>query len=166
LAVPLPRFDGIRLAELWTGGEYPAFRRYFESLEDGAQALRSLNAEPERVLVLDFVNPFTAGLGLPPAKGDGTWYHWDRTISDTQFLPAEALFRDVRIVLEPKSPIEHWTAAGMRQIYSEHLAEQFSLVRETADWRVHVARPSPPETVSRSPVADEASTAPRSAGGG
>jgi hypothetical protein len=165
-AVPLNRFEGIRLAELWTGGEYPAFRRYFDSLEDGAQALRDLDRAPERVLVLDFVNPFSAGLGLPSAKADSTWYHWDRTINDAHHLPAERLFRDVRIVLEPKSPIEHWTAAGMRQLYGSYLEEHFALAQETAEWKVHVARPSPPETVSRTPDTGASLMMPRSARGG
>jgi hypothetical protein len=165
-SVPLTRFEGIRLAQLWTGGEYPAFRRYLESLEDGAQALQGLGGAPERVVVLDFVNPFSAGLGLAPATGDVTWYHWDRTINEAHSLPAERLFRDVRIVLEPKSPIEHWTAAGMRQIYANYLDENFVLAGETADWKAYVARPSPPETVSRTPEAGEASTAPPSTGGG
>lgn len=165
-AVPLDRFRDIRLAELWTGGETPAFRRYFDSLADGAQALRDLDESPERVLVLDFVNPFAAGLGLPPASGDGTWYHWDRTINDAHHLPAERLFRDVRIVLEPKSPIEHWTAAGMRQLYSAYLDEHFALAWETADWKLHVARPSPSETAGRTPEGAEDAIAPGPAGGG
>jgi hypothetical protein len=164
-AVPLERFQEIRLAELWTGGEGPAFRRYFKSLKDGAQALRDLDEAPERILVLDFVNPFSAGLGLPPATGDSTWYHWDRTINDAHHMPAERLFRDVRIVLEPKLPIEHWTGAGMRQLYSAYLDEHFALARETADWRVYVAPPSPAETAGRTPGGG-GGTAPRSAGGG
>jgi hypothetical protein len=159
-SVPLPRFAEVRLVELWHGGEYPAFTRYFESIADGAAALKDLEVPPERVLVLDFVSPFAAGLGLRPVQGDSTWHHWSRTVDETHFLDPERLFRDVRVVLEPKWPIEAWTANGMRQLYTDHLAENYTLSHESADWKVYVARPSPAETVSRS---DRESRAPRDA---
>jgi hypothetical protein len=163
--VPLAKFDRIRLAQLWHGGEYPAFTRYFASLKDGAGALAQLETKPERVLVLDFVGPFAAGLGLRPVEGDSTWHHWGRTLDDAHFPPAERLFRNVMVVLEPKWPIESWTAQGMRQVYAEHLASNYELSHETADWKVYLAKPSPAETVSRSTGTEPKPPNP-SAGGG
>lgn len=165
-AVPLSRFAEVRLVELWHGGEYPAFTRYFESIADGAAALKDLEVPPERVLVLDFVSPFAAGLGLRPVQGDSTWHHWSRTVDETHFLDPERLFRDVRVVLEPKWPIEAWTANGMRQLYADHLAENYMLSHESADWKVYVVRASPAETVSRSGRESRAPQDGRSADGG
>jgi len=150
-AVPLPRFGEIRLVELGKENDYKLFSRYFSSLADGAQALASLNGRTGNVLVLDFVNPFSAGLGIKSPYGDSTWHHWGRTLNEEHYVSPGTLFSDVRIVMEPKWPMEVATAEGLRRIYADFLAEHFVLSGETADWRIHVLRDPPSETVSRSP---------------
>jgi hypothetical protein len=152
-AVPLPKFDRVRLVQLWTEDNYPVFSRYLESLGDGARALSALGEEAGRVHVLDFVGPFSAGLGLAPPKGDSTWHHWGRTINEHHHLPPETLFQDVRVVMQPKWPVEFTTAEGLRQIYSGYLSDHYDLEEETKDWKVYVLR-EPAETVSRSPEDD------------
>ena len=149
-AAPLTNFGEVKLVQLWNDGNYPAFNRYFASIADGARALSALEQETDRVLVLDFVSPFSAGLGLKAPTGDSTWHHWGRTVNEHSFLPAETLFRDVRIVMEPKWPIEGATTAGLKAIYAEYINDHFELAGETADWRVYVLRAPPAETVSRS----------------
>jgi hypothetical protein len=150
----MPNFDRIRLVRLWTEGDYPLFSRYFASLGDGAQALRNLEGLSGKVLVLDFVGPFSAGLGLKPPYGDSTWYHWGRTINEDNYLPGRTILRDVQIVMEPKWPVEVATAEGLRRLYADDLAEHFELAQETADWKIYVLRAAPSETVSRSPGFD------------
>lgn len=147
---PLPNFDRIRLVKLWTEGEYPVFIRYLATLQDGAEALAGIDRKPARVLVLDFANPFSAGLGLDPPQGDSPWHHWDRTLNDANFLPPEELFRDVQVVMEPKWAVEAWTADGLRRVYSDYLARRYQQAHETADWKVYVARQWPSEAFSRS----------------
>ena len=154
LPAPMPNFDRVRLAQLWTEGDYPVFSRYFASLEDGVRALEGLERPVDRVLVLDFVGPFSAGLGLKPPHGDSTWHHWGRTVNEENYLPAETLMRDVQVVMEPKWPVEFATADGLRRLYADYLAENFELAQETADWKVYVPREPPSETVSRSRGAD------------
>ncbi|MBJ6123964.1 hypothetical protein [Microvirga splendida] len=164
-AVPLPRFERVRLVQLWTEDNYPVFSRYLESLGDGAQALSALGAEAGRVHVLDFVGPFSAGLGLAPPRGDSTWHHWGRTINEHHHLPPETLFQDVRVVMEPKWPVEFSTADGLRQIYAGYLSDHYDLEEETKDWKVYLLR-EPSETVSRSSDDDpkEQETYPSSGG--
>lgn len=152
-AVPLPKFERIRLVQLWTEGDYPVFSRYLASLDDGARALAGLEQNVDRVHVLDFVGPFSAGLGLAPPQGDSTWHHWGRTVNEYHYLPPEALLRDVRIVMEPKWPIEASTAEGLRRIYADYLSERYELAQETTDWKIYVPR-EPSETVSRSSGSD------------
>jgi hypothetical protein len=156
-AVPLPGFDRVRLAHLWNDGDYRLFSRYLTSLADGAKALASLDRRAERVHVLDFVGPFSAGLSLAPPRGDSTWHHWNRTMDERQHLPPEVLLQDVQIVMEPKWPIDAATAEGLRRIYADYVAERFQLKEETADWKVYVVR-QPAETVSRSLGSDPGDT--------
>lgn len=151
---PLPQFQQVKLAHLWSDADYPAFSRYFTSLADGGRALESLQQKPENVLVLDFVGPFSAGLGLAAPHGDSTWYHWGRTVNEYSFLPAKTLFRDVKILMEPKWPVDAATTEGLKAIYAEYIDEKYELAEETVDWRIYVLREPPAETVSRSGSSD------------
>jgi hypothetical protein len=157
-AVPLSKFDRVRLVQLWTEDNYSHFNRYLESLGDGAQALSALSAHgrgADHVHVLDFVGPFSAGIGLTPPQGDSTWHHWGRTINEHHHLLPETLFQNVRVVMEPKWPVDTSTAEGLRQIYADYLSEHYQLEEDTKDWKIYVLR-EPPETVSRSPGSDPA----------
>jgi hypothetical protein len=150
--VPLPRFPGVRLVKLWSPGEHPTFVTYLATIADGSRTLARLQQPPERVLVLDFANPFSAGLGLTPARGDSPWYHWGRTLDEGAHPGAGELFADVAVVLEPKWPVESWTAEGMRRAYDQHLRTYYGLKQESEFWRVYVRDPSGPNlTASRAP---------------
>lgn len=138
--VPLPAFQNIRLLPMWSEGQFATFQRYNASLADGAGALAALGEAPERVAVLDFVNPFSAGMTLPPPVGDSTWYHWGRTLNREHHPKPQDFFADVRLILDPKSPIEAWTANGMRDIYADYIAHNFQLAVETEHWRVYRRR--------------------------
>lgn len=138
--VPLPNFEGIRLVPMWSTGQYDYFRRYNETLADGAAALADLGEAPEHVVVLDFVNPFSAGMRLRPPAGDGAWYHWGRTLNRDHHPPADEIFAGATLVLDPKSPIEIWTTLGMRDIYADYIADHYRLVRETQYWRIYRRR--------------------------
>jgi hypothetical protein len=151
---PLPRFGEIKLVQLWNSGDHPAFSRYFASIADGARALSNLEQNTDHVLVLDFVSPFSAGLDLEVNYGDSTWHHWGRTINEHSFLPAKTLFHDVRIVMEPKWPVDGATAEGLKAIYGEYINDHFELAGETADWKIYLLRGAPAETVSRSNDSD------------
>jgi hypothetical protein len=136
----LPRFGGARLAAIGTPGDLSFSLAYIATLEDGARALSAIEPTPSRVFVLDFVNPFSAGLGLEPPRGDSSWHHTGRTFDEQKYIPAEELFRDVRIVMDPKAPVEGSTYNDLRRVYGDYIAANFDLVRETEYWRVSLAK--------------------------
>jgi hypothetical protein len=148
--IGLPNFAGIRLVHLWTWGEHESATKYLAGLQDGARALAEVDGKPGHVFVLDAVNPFSAALGLAPARGDSPWLLWGRTLDEQNFVLPEELLRDVRIVMEPKLanpelPPEQPNSArgigGLRQVYGPYIAANFDLARETEHWRVHLRRP-------------------------
>jgi hypothetical protein len=140
--ISLPGFAGVRLAQLTNEGLFRNFSRYNQSLADGAAALASLPEPAERVVVFDFVGPFSAGLGLAPPRDDSPWFHWGRTLDDEVFPPADEILADAEIIMEAKWPIEVWTANGMRRVYAGYLDREFTLARESGDWRIYVRKPS------------------------
>ena len=64
----LAKTKGIRLVHLWTWVEHDSATDYLASIQEGAQALASLDRPPRSVFVLDHTNPFSAGLGFTPAR--------------------------------------------------------------------------------------------------
>ena len=141
----LPRFDGLRLTTLWVPGDRSFMTAYLSSIQEGARLLSELPFKPERVSVLDFANPFSAGLGLPPPHGDNAWLHWGRNVNDAHFLPPEQLLGDVDVLMEPKWGINN---LPLSSLYGNYIREAFEPVRETDLWIVHRRRE--PKALSRS----------------
>jgi hypothetical protein len=141
--LPLAGFDRVRFANLWTWGDHDAGAAELVAIRDGASALAALDPPPERVVVLDLTNPFSAGLGLRPPHGDASWLQWERTISSSASWPASDLLADADLVLEAKPLPESDAAKALEAgrspaaLYRPALAEQFEVIRETGRWIVH-----------------------------
>jgi hypothetical protein len=133
----LPKFSGIRLAKLWSPGDDALSRTYLTSIREGARILASLDLESKRVSVLDFANPYSAGLGLAPPRGDYSWLHWGRNVSAEHFLPGEELFGGVEVLMEPKWGINN---IPLSNLYAGYIGQNFERVRETDSWTVHLRR--------------------------
>ena len=133
----LPRLDRIVLADTGTVHDATYTTKYVETLDDGARALSALGAKASHVTVLDFVNAFTAGLGLPPPRGDYSVSDYERTFDRAHHLPAETVLQDARIVMEPKWPLDQVGLKAYLELYAPYLASHFALVRETQSWRIY-----------------------------
>lgn len=132
-SLDLPELEDLRLVG---AGVSPGtfMTRYHESIASGGRLLQSLSPRPERVVVLDFVNPFSAGLGLRPPTGDSAWLHWGRNIdAETHIAPA-VLLADAQIVMLPKVGIN---SAPLQQIYGPFISSEFNLLLETEAWIVY-----------------------------
>lgn len=130
----LPRFAGIRLISPWLSDEKTLMHVYLDSIEEGARALESLPERPRKVAVLDFANPFSAGLDLPPPRGDSAWLHWHRNIDEHHFIPPEQYFADVEILMLPKWGIN---SAPLDELYRPYIDASFEPVRESQGWTIY-----------------------------
>jgi hypothetical protein len=95
------------------------------------------------VVVLDFVNPFSAGLGLRPPAGDSSWLHWGRNIDANTHPDPEVMFADAQFVMIPKVGIN---SLPLQQLYGPFISRTFQLVKETDAWIVYEKR-QPRETM-------------------
>jgi hypothetical protein len=132
----LPNYDAARLASIWVPRDHARMSEYLDTLQNGAVLLRSLNPPAERVFVLDFVSPFSSALGLKPPSGDTAWMHLWHNFDEEHYLPPSAVLRDVQIVMEPKIPVEPFTAEALKRLYRPYIEESFSVVADTAQWTV------------------------------
>lgn len=137
----MPRFEGVRLARLWSPGDHDFSARYLASLQDGARSLSELEPRPSAVSVLDFVSPFSAGLGLTPPCGDSSWLHWERNVDAVHFLPPEELLGGVRVLMVPKWGIN---SAPLLELYGGYIGRAFEQVRDGPFWTVLLRRGAEP----------------------
>lgn len=133
-AFDLPKFAEIRIISPWMSNDRTLMHIYLESIESGARALESLPEAPIKVSVLDFANPFSAGLGILPPRGDSAWLHWNRNVNASHFTPPEQYFADVNILMLPKWGINH---APLRELYRAHIDSAFELLRDTEGWAIY-----------------------------
>jgi hypothetical protein len=110
---------------------------YLASIENGARILESLPEKPRKVSVLDFANPFSAGLGLKPPRGDSAWLHWERNVDASHFFPPEQYFADVEVLMLPKWGINN---EPLRELYHAYIDEAFEPIRENNGWTIYRRR--------------------------
>jgi hypothetical protein len=148
-AIALPHLERVRLANLWTWGEYDNAQLYLGTLQEGVEALSEMDLKNERMLVLDLANPFPMIFNAPPPKGDMPWLQWERTLSASAFVPAESLMADVDVIMEPKpvgDPAQFGPGStGLQGLYGAYIAGHFDIARETDHWKIYRrrARPKP-----------------------
>ncbi|HEX8164713.1 MAG TPA: hypothetical protein VF601_02875 [Beijerinckiaceae bacterium] len=136
----LPKLDRIVLAD--TGSIYDVryTDEYVATLDDGARALAALGPKASHVVVLDFVNPFSAGLGLAPPRGDYSVTQFERTFDKKHFVPAEAALGDARVVMEPKWRIDPPGTEAFLALYADYLSAHFVSAGESEHWRIFIRR--------------------------
>lgn len=129
--IGLPLLKDIRYVERNPSGQ--SFTGlYVRSMASGGAVLQDLPPEErERVMVLDFANPFSAGLGLSPPRGDSAWLHWGRNVSDKSYIPPDKLFADVGILMIPKIAIN---TGPLQDLYGDAVARNFTVERKTDQW--------------------------------
>ncbi|MXQ11452.1 hypothetical protein [Microvirga makkahensis] len=133
-AFDLPRFGEIRLISPWLSRERTMMHAYLASIEEGARGLKSLPEKPVKVSVLDFSNPFSAGLDLPPPRGDSAWLHWGRNINEVHFTHPGKLLADVEILMLPTWGINN---IPLRTLYQTHIDSAFELLLENEGWAIY-----------------------------
>jgi len=110
---------------------------YLWTIADGAQALRARPDLGGPVFTFDLANPFNAVLGRPPPEGDASWNHYDRTFNEHIFLPPEVALRTVKVIMEPKDPVEIYSAVYLKKNYQQYLDRHFRPALETTYWRIY-----------------------------
>jgi hypothetical protein len=140
--------EGETVRRLIKDGNFEALRHYeapFQSLfqteyiatvSDGIDVLKRLAPEGKSVVVLDFNNPFSFTLGLPPPRGDALINHVDRILSRNHPIPAEEYFASATFVMIPRVPVLPETRDYLVDVYGGHLARHFRPVAESRYWTV------------------------------
>lgn len=110
---------------------------YLTTLKDGAAALRADPQLAGPVFTFDLQNPFNAMLGRQPPRGDNSWNHYGRTFNEHIFLKPEQALADVRIIMDPKDPMEMYSEHFLMKNYHDYISKHFRLAGESTYWRIY-----------------------------
>ncbi len=138
--LPLPAMDNVRHGYIWPEEHNGFAENYIASFGEGAAALAALGTPVERVVVLDFANPFSAGLEVAPARGDNSWLHWNRNVNEGTFLPGDEIMGDAKFVMSPR-----WGVNGppLFRLYQPYLDRHFRRVAITDQWTIFMRDDAP-----------------------
>jgi hypothetical protein len=105
------------------------------TINDGLDLISPYKSKNSRILALDFANPFSFALELPPPTGDALWWHYRHTFSETYFPEATKVFRDVNLVIIPKESEEgSFASKYLQKIYGNYLKKNFQEQDNSQFW--------------------------------
>lgn len=115
-----------------------------EMVSDGLDLLSRHAGPGERILALDFANPYPFLRASPPPLNAVGWWDPNRTFSDTQAPDAERLLAGVDLVLAPHAGrMSDWSAIALKRIYGPAIQARFERVERGRAWDLWRARPAP-----------------------
>ncbi|GGF79049.1 hypothetical protein GCM10011402_34630 [Paracoccus acridae] len=135
--MPIAGMEDLRLADLWTGGDFGGGNRYLATVEDGISALADLQPAPESIAVLGAADPFSAALDLRPAPGMMPIMRWLNTMGPAHHPQAARIFAGADVVLVRKTGTN-----PVHDIYLPFLDREFTRLPETEFWQIY-RRPVP-----------------------
>jgi hypothetical protein len=110
---------------------------YTYFVNDGFRLLQQYRKPGERVMALDFTNPFSYGLWIPPAPGGSTNLFYDGTFNAAHKVSPERLFGAADIVMLPKRFTDTNSQFTVPAIYGPYLESHFRLVGESSQWKLY-----------------------------
>ncbi len=128
--IDAPAYRGMTV---WNAG-YCEPETFGARITEGLAVLRGARDPRGRILVLDFVNPFSFALRRPSPRGDAVSWSLTASFTERVHLPARKVFAEVDLVMVPRCPLEAVTTAAMSRIYRDSLEREFSREAETRYW--------------------------------
>jgi hypothetical protein len=110
---------------------------YVDLVNDGLALLDRHRHSGDTVMSLDFSNPFSYALGMPPAPGGATTLHFRGNFSDEHHPPAERTIGEASLVMVPIVPSDKGLVYSIPRIYGPYLAAHFHLIGESSKWRLY-----------------------------
>ena len=114
---------------------------YTDFVNDGFILLQQYRRPAERVMSLDFSNPFSCGLAIPPAPGGSTNLQYKGSFDSKHKLSAWRLFGQADLVMVPKSFSDPSLQESIPTIYGPYLESHFHLIGESLQWKLYRRMP-------------------------
>ena len=109
---------------------------YLETLRTGIALLQAEGAGEDRVMTLDFANPFPALLGAPSPKGVLFSLFVNRQVDRRTAADPDLVFGDAQWLMVPRFPYKQESNRLLADVQSERLASEWKQVAENEHWRL------------------------------
>ncbi|HXK05054.1 MAG TPA: hypothetical protein VMS37_21810 [Verrucomicrobiae bacterium] len=112
-------------------------RPYVDLVNDGLALVAEHRRPGDTIMSLDFSNPFSYALGMPPAEGGSITLHYRGNFTDAHHPAPDRLLGHADLVMVAIVPTEPGLAKSIPRIYGPYLAAHFSLIGESRGWRLY-----------------------------
>ena len=129
-----PRFDAPALTQFVPVGDDILYTRW---VNDGFALLKAYRRPGEHVMSLDFTNPFTFGLHLPPAAGGTSNLQYRGSFDDRFKLSSERLYGASELVMVPVNFSDYSLQTSLLRIYGPYLRQHYRLVGHSDEWNLY-----------------------------
>ncbi|MGH9656473.1 MAG: hypothetical protein ACRD6B_23780 [Bryobacteraceae bacterium] len=126
-----PRMDSKLLTGFIPAG---AGEAYTEFVNDGLRLVKQYRQPGETVMCLGFSNPFSYGLGIPPAPGGTTVMQYRSTFDDTHRQSPQQLFGKADLVMLPKLSSSPDSGDSIHRLYVPYLKKHFRAIGKSRFW--------------------------------
>ena len=109
---------------------------YILFVNDGLDLLASERRTGEHVFSLDFVNPFSIALQIPPAEGGTTNLQFQGSFDNLHHVPAEKLFGQSELVMLPTTYSDSSLTLSVPLIYGPYLRQHYQRVGQSKFWEL------------------------------
>ncbi|HEX7361138.1 MAG TPA: hypothetical protein VF283_11675 [Bryobacteraceae bacterium] len=109
---------------------------YTNFVNDGLGLVKKYRRPGDTVMSLDFTNPFSYGLAMPPAPGGATVLQYGSTFDNVHRLSAERLFGKADFVMLPKNFSDPTLKDTIGRIYGLYLESHFTKLGESRFWSI------------------------------
>jgi hypothetical protein len=127
------QFDSPSLYNLYPKQDSTYGKEYFVKMHDGMTLLRDKSSPGDRIVVLDFTNPFSLALLRPSPRGDALWWHEHLSFSEDVHLPPERVFAQADVVMLAQTEAQE---SLLIDLYGPYLQRHFTLTARTDHWRL------------------------------
>ena len=110
---------------------------YVELVNDGFVLLDRYRQPGETVMSMDFSNPFSIGLGIPPAHGGTADLHFGTNYDDRHHPSAEWIFGDANLVLDPIVPTDRPAEKNVQRVFGPYVYSHYHQIAESSRWRLY-----------------------------
>ena len=114
----------------------PRAPQYVRIVNDGCELLRLHSGPADRIVSMDLTNPFSFALQRPPSTGDALW--WEKHSFTERVHPdPERVFERAAIVMVPRNRRPAPPDQQPIRVYSGFLGAHYTLVAESAFWKLY-----------------------------
>lgn len=130
----VPRFDSSSLGNLYVRGRDDLDNVGFvEKINDGIALLRRNIGRDDRIISLDFENPFSVALLQKSPRGDSIHYEINVNFNEKIFWKAEPLFHDATVLIVQRHYDPRCTGP-LITIYKDYIRSNFRKIDESEYW--------------------------------